>query len=363
MEKSDYPEGSITVLDFVDAVRLRPTMYIGNTGAKGGIVLMNGIANEILTRYPETKINFAISKEEEISISFLVREKEISDFVSLFDKHFPYNSSIFFLVIATALSNHFELSVDIADKHFSRKYIDGKVIAKENRIDQAGDDIVTITCRFTLSSLIISFPLSDMWRFLQHTNQLACLFPLAKVTIDDYRGEKPVSLSFQRPDGLVDLMMENYRHNKWVSSENEMRLHFSGIANDISYQVLIDDKCKLFHNQNIKAFFNGELCHPDCSHITAVIDAISEVSLELKKANPKFTGTRYPEAVSSLNIYVSIYADKDDSRIEFDFKESTWYQFTSKKIHKTIKEVTVQKLKEACSTDQNLQIVLANLKN
>jgi DNA gyrase/topoisomerase IV subunit B len=349
-------------MDLSDQVRLRPNMFIGELGAKGGMKLLTGIVNEILSTHSSTSIDVVINTEEEISISFLIKAAAVSGFVALYEKRDLRNPGMFFCVVTTSLSHRFELTISAGNIIYLLQFCDGKIVAPAKEIEKATGDLVTVKCSFTLPSLIISFPMDNVWPFQTHLNRLACLFPSSKISFEDSRPEKPVNMIFQRPNGLVHLMIESFMHRQYVNANNGFQLHFNGIDDDISYQVLIDDENRLFYGQNIQAFFNGEPAHPECSHVIAAIDAIKETGTAVRKADPDFINRRYA-SLSDINIYVSIYVEKNDGRNEFKFTGSTWYQFTSDRIYKIIKQVVVGKLKEACNSNENLRMIFANINN
>jgi DNA gyrase/topoisomerase IV subunit B len=364
MEKNEhnYKESDIKMLDFHEAVRLRPAMYIGSAGTSGGFYLIKEIVKELLALYPETEFDFGLKKENEITFSFETNGNKVSDLVSFFEKSTSWRENLFSLFVATALTDYFRLSIKGENKTYSCEYIDGKLVSVEDKSDFSPNEIIRIEIKFSLVSSIISFAPEDMWKFIQCLHALACMHPQAKIFVDDERGERKTSLTIHRPHGLLELFYGNfayYRH--WADDEFSKSIYFSGIRNNISYQIMID-----YHNDHFKGlkkmfFLNAELCGENCSHEIAIKKGILEVAQEMKSKDEDLAGAAFERTIDSLNIYAAVF--ELERVADLDYVGPTKHNFVSESIFNDIKSVTIEKLRSACAANENLCAVFASIGN
>jgi len=175
--------------------------------------------------------------------------------------------------------------------------------------------------------------------------------------MEDERTEKPTNLSIHRPDGLVELMKGNAQHKKYFDNESGVRIHFSGVTNNITYQILIDDQHVLYEGCSKMVFFNGEPCHSRCSHMLAVTDAMLAVADEIRNANENLKDESHERTLNSFNIYISAFQlDKVD---DLQYYGSTKYRFVSESIYSGIKSATMEKIRLECAANEKVRSIFA----
>jgi DNA gyrase/topoisomerase IV subunit B len=373
-ENQDYSKSSIKTLTFREAVRKRPAMYVGTVGAAGGFMLMKNIAREILDVYPETELKIFIEKGDEIKISFLIKNNELSELFSFLGDPPLSKDKLYmlsYIKVTTALSDNFQLTVKAEKEIVSRTYKEGVEIVPRKEMNSSDAEYVDVEFKFSFPmlesefleysdekhSLAISFSSDDSWRFIQYLNQLACIFPTVKISIEDDRLEAPTKLFIYRPNGLVDLLAGNSIQPAYFTNEHGFCFHFTGKEKEISYQIVIDDRHVPIEGLEKMVFFNGEFCHHGCSHAKAINDAIRELSEKIKTEGD--VGHAYERSIDDLNIYVSV--NELESVSDLKWQGPTKYIFISPSIYESIKAVVYEKLRIRCKENKHFSSIIANL--
>lgn len=106
MEK-EYTIDDIKVLKWYESVRLRPSMYIGNTDNKGFANILKGVFSSIIVHYESDIITINLTKSLSGNISFSKREGSLKNKWQKwrFDTANPY---FFEIPVLNALSTRFE---------------------------------------------------------------------------------------------------------------------------------------------------------------------------------------------------------------------------------------------------------------
>ncbi len=315
-EKENYGAQSITVLEGLEPVRLRPGMYIGSTGVKGLnhclYEIMDNSVDEHLAGYCDTiKVTLeadgsATVEDNGRGIPVGMHEKGVSaERVVLTTLHAggkfdgaSYKTSGGLHGVGSSAVNALSSSLDITVKrdgvishdHYERgvptvELIDGllPVIGRTNRtgtrINFTPDPEIFDTVRFK----------SDEIKSRLH--ETAYLNPELTIIYKDLRGDAPEEITYHEPEGLVGFIKDMNHNNEPISDVVYFKGTSEGISLEVAFQYVNE-----FH-ENVLGFCNNIYNAEGGTHLTGFKTMFTNVINQyarglgiLKEKDNNFTG-------------------------------------------------------------------------
>ncbi len=354
-EKENYGAQSITVLEGLEPVRLRPGMYIGSTGVKGLnhclYEIMDNSVDEHLAGYCSTiKVTLeadgsATVEDDGRGIPVGMHEKGVSaERVVLTTLHAggkfdgaSYKTSGGLHGVGSSAVNALSSSLDITIKrdgvishdHYERgvptvELIDGllPVIGRTNRtgtrVNFTPDPEIFDTVRFKADEI------------KSRLHETAYLNPELTIIYKDLRGSVPEEETYHEPEGLVGFIKDMNRNNETISDI----VYFKGMSEGISVEVAFQ-YVNEFHEE-VLGFCNCIYNSEGGTHITGfkaqftqVMNSYARQLGVLKDKDPNFNGTDIRNGMTAV---VSI--KHPDPRFEGQTKTKLDNQDASKAVSK-----------------------------
>lgn len=355
MAKETYNESSIKVLEGLEAVRMRPGMYIGSTSTKGLNHLIyeivdNSVDEHLAGYCDEIKVTLnkdgsATVEDNGRGIPVGMHAKGMSAervvFTTLhaggkFDNASYKTSGGLHGVgssVVNALSTWLDVEVSRDGNIYHDRYEQGKpVIGLEK-------GLLPIIGKSKKTGTKISFvpdpEIFEHTRFKEddiksRLHETAYLNPELKIIYTDLRGDEPDTETFHEPDGLVGFVNDIDK----TSEKLHDTVYFSGISDDIKVEVAFQF-CNEFH-ENILGFCNNIYNAEGGTHITGFKTAFTQVMNSyarelgiLKDKDQNFTGA---DVRNGMTAVISI--KHRDPRFEGQTKTKLDNQDAAKAVNK-----------------------------
>ncbi len=319
----DYGADKIQVLQGLEAVRKRPGMYIGSTGARGlhhlVYEVVDNAVDEAMAGFCD-EISVAISADSEVRVEDNGRgfpvdihptEKRPGVEVAMTTLHaggkFDHNSYKVSgglhgvgVSVVNALSEWLEVEVMRNGKRYHQRYERGKKASELNIIGDT-DDTGTIV-RFRPDPDI--FPDLDYQydTLVSRLRELAFLNAGVRITITDERGEKTKGGEFQYDGGLTEFVKYLNRNKKAIQSEPM-------IVSTTRDEVEVE--CAIQYNQSytetLLTFVNNINTHEGGTHLsgfkaalTRTLNAYAHDRNLFKKAEFSLSGDDVREGLTAV---------------------------------------------------------------
>ena len=310
MSKPAYSTQSITVLEPMDAVRLRPGMYVGDDGERGmhhliGEVLDNSV-DEAMQGFCTT-IDVVLSSDGcTVSVEDNGRgipvDNHPSDGRSTLEVvmtvlhaggKFGYDSAYeesgglhgVGVSCVNALSEHFEVIVNRVDKNagmvgqYAQTYSKGKPLSGVKKTGSTGKSGTKIT--FTPDKTIFkSVKHYDASIIVRRLREIAHLNPGLKVTFNDEMNNK--QYTFQSEGGIVDMLSDFIGDSTNVYPDSPLVL--DGKSNNVT--VKLGMQYRADDNESLHSYANNIHTPEGGTHVSGFKRALtSAVNLSAKKSN------------------------------------------------------------------------------
>ena len=316
MAKETYNESSIKVLEGLEAVRMRPGMYIGSTSTKGLNHLIyeivdNSVDEHLAGYCDEIKVTLnkdgsATIEDNGRGIPVGMHEKGMSAervvFTTLhaggkFDNTSYKTSGGLHGVgssVVNALATWLDVEVSRDGNIYHDRYEQGKPVIK---LDKGLLPIIGKSKKTGTKITFVPDPeIFEHTRFKEddiksRLHETAYLNPELTIIFSDLRGDEPFTETFHEPDGLVGFVNDIDK----TSEKLHDTVYFSGISDDIKVEVAFQF-CNEFH-ENILGFCNNIYNAEGGTHITGFKTAFTQVMNSyarelgiLKDKDQNFTG-------------------------------------------------------------------------
>ncbi|MBE5870864.1 MAG: DNA gyrase subunit B [Lachnospiraceae bacterium] len=362
-KKETYGAESITVLEGLEAVRLRPGMYIGSVSTKG----LNHLVYEIVDNSVDehlagycTQINVTLEKDGSATVSdngrgipIDLHEKGVSAervvFTTLhaggkFDDSVYKTSGGLHGVgssVVNALSTRMTVRVSRDGNIYEDKYERGNPVQKLEKglLPVVGRSRQTGTCiNFLPDDTIFDktyFKAEDIKSRLHET---AYLNPALHIHFEDQRQDTPDIQDFHEPEGIVGFVKQMNKAKETVHDVVYFSGESEGITVEAAFQYVNE-----FH-ENVLGFCNNIYNAEGGTHLTgfksAFTNTINNYARELnilKEKDVNFTGT---DVRNGMTAVVSI--KHPDPRFEGQTKTKLDNQDASKVVSKVTSEEIVR---------------------
>ena len=355
MAKETYNESSIKVLEGLEAVRMRPGMYIGSTSTKGLNHLIyeivdNSVDEHLAGYCDEIKVTLnkdgsATVEDNGRGIPVGMHAKGMSAervvFTTLhaggkFDNASYKTSGGLHGVgssVVNALSTWLDVEVSRDGNIYHDRYEQGKPVIELEK------GLLPIIGKSKKTGTKISFvpdpEIFEHTRFKEddiksRLHETAYLNPWLKIIYTDLRGDEPDTETFHEPDGLVGFVNDIDK----TSEKLHDTVYFSGISDDIKVEVAFQF-CNEFH-ENILGFCNNIYNAEGGTHITGFKTAFTQVMNSyarelgiLKDKDQNFTGA---DVRNGMTAVISI--KHRDPRFEGQTKTKLDNQDAAKAVNK-----------------------------
>ena len=315
--KTVYDENSITVLEGLEAVRMRPGMYIGSTGTKGLNHLIYEIVDNAVDEHLAgecTHIHVILEKDGSATIEDNGRGIPVGRHASgisaarvvfstlhaggKFDNT-VYKTSGGLHGVGSSVVNALSTYMDV---HIKR---DGKIhhdrYEKGHPVIELQDGLLPTEGKTKETGTRINFlpdpEIFEKTRFKEdevksRLHETAYLNPLLTIIYDDLRGEEPEHLVFQEQEGIRGFVKAINENTESLHDVVSFSGESEGIKVDVAFQFVNE-----FH-ENILGFCNNIYNAEGGAHITGfkttftqVINSYARELGILKDKDANFTGT------------------------------------------------------------------------
>ena len=373
---NNYTSDSIKVLEGLDAVRVRPGMYIGSTGKKGlhhmVYEILDNSVDEHLAGHCD-KIWVTLNKDGSCSVEDNGRgvpvdmhKKGVSAariiFTTLhaggkFDNNAYKSSGGLHGVgssVVNALSSWMDVEIYRDGKAHHDRYEKGLPVIKLEKgllpilknTKKRGTRITFLPDDTIFDTII--FSADDLKRHLQET---AYLNPSLTIHFTDDRGEDAEEVTFHEPEGLIGFIKDINKESKPIHEP----IFFKGIQDGIELECCIqytDD----FHEE-ILGFCNNIYNSEGGTHITGFKGAFTTIMNNyareigvLKDKDPNFTGS---DIRNGMSVIISI--KHPDPR----FEGQTKTKLDNPDANKAVSQITTEQI--PLYFDRNLETLKAVL--
>ncbi len=325
-KKDNYDERSITVLEGLEAVRVRPGMYIGSVSTKGLNHLIYEIVDnsvdEHLAGFCDT-IKVTLEKDGSCTVSDNGRgipvgrhEKGISAerlvLTTLhaggkFDNNAYKTSGGLHGVgssVVNALSSRFDITIKRDGCIYKDSYVKGEPVV------ELEDGLLPVSGKTRDHGTTINFlpddTIFDRTRFKEdevksRLHETAYLNPGLTIEYKDLRGSEPESLTYHEPEGIVGFLKDLNKLKTPVTEIISITGESEGIQVEIALQYVNE-----FH-ENVLGFCNNIYNSEGGTHITGfktqfttVINSYARQLGNLKDKDANFSGTEVRNGMTAV---------------------------------------------------------------
>ncbi|MFH1590224.1 MAG: DNA topoisomerase (ATP-hydrolyzing) subunit B [archaeon] len=289
-DNNEYDSKKITVLEGLEAVRKRPSMYIGSTGERGLHHLVYEVVDNAIDEAMVGEcdlITVTIQKGNKVTVTDNGRGIPV-------DKHAKYKISGVELVmtklqaggkfdkkaykvsgglhgvgvsVVNALSEHLEVTIEKKGKKYHQKYERGKSTAPLKEIGNTKSRGTTVT--FKPDKQIFESIEYDFDTLANRLRELAFLNKGVKITITDKREDKEKIEEFQYQGGIKSFV--KYL-NKNKTEVHEV-IYLNQNKNDIEMEVAI--QYTTAYAENVFSFVNNINTHEGGTHVIGFKTALT----------------------------------------------------------------------------------------
>ncbi len=319
---NDYSEGSIRVLEGLEAVRKRPAMYIGDVGERGLHHLIQEVVDnsidEALAGYCKN-IKVIFHNDGACSVEDDGRgiptgphpEKKISTLEVVmctlhaggkFDKNtYKVSGGLHGVGVScvNALSEIMIVTVKRDGKIFQQKYSKGEPITSVEVIGETNETGTTIY--FLPDNTIFKSTIFKYDRTSERLKELAFLNSGIIVTFIDERDN--INEKYHYEGGLVDFVKYIDSHN--VSLTNPIYISGSDITNELETQVEICFQYNNAYNENVLSYVNNINTIEGGTHVSGFRSALtrtlnSYVANQKKNLKVQLSGDDFREGLTAI---------------------------------------------------------------
>ncbi len=326
-DEYSYTAEDIQVLEGLEAVRKRPGMYIATTSSRGlhHLVweIVDNAIDEALAGYAD-RVIVKILKGDVIEVidngrgmPVGIHEKTgistVETIFTVLHAGGKFGGGAYKVSgglhgvgasVVNALSEWLEVEVKISGKvYFIRFENGGKAVAPLKEIGVCGDHEHGTTVRFKADPLIFTettvYDYSTLYNRLQ---ELAFLNPFLTIDFTDYRGEEPVSVSFEYEGGIAEYV-RFLNKDKTVLFEEPV--YVKGSEGDIQVEVALQYNDG--YNPGIYSFCNNVNTQEGGTHeegfrnsLTRVINNYAKDRNFLKKDQDLLQGDDVREGITAI---------------------------------------------------------------
>ncbi len=322
----EYNENSITVLEGLEAVRVRPGMYIGSVSTKGLNHLIYEIVDnsvdEHLAGFCDT-IKVTLEKDGSCTVSDNGRgipvgkhEKGISAerlvLTTLhaggkFDNNAYKTSGGLHGVgssVVNALSSRFDITIKREGNIYKDSYEKGE--PKVELVDGLLPSQGKTRDHGTTINFLPDDTIFDRTRFKEdevksRLHETAYLNPGLTIEFTDLRGDEPETISYHEPEGIVGFLKDLNKMKEAVTEIVSISGESDGIQVEIAFQYVNE-----FH-ENVLGFCNNIYNSEGGTHLTGfktqfttVINSYARQLGNLKDKDANFSGTEVRNGMTAV---------------------------------------------------------------
>ena len=326
MAKNDYVASSISVLEGLEAVRVRPGMYIGGTGRKGLNHLIFEIVDNAVDEHLAGFCSY-IKVELEADGSCTVTDNGRGIPVDMHEKGVPAERLVFTTLhsgakfdntsyktsgglhgvgssVVNALSEYLDVRISRDGKVYHDRYERGiPAMELENGlVPVVGKSKETGTCvNFLPDSLIFEKTRFSENEIKSRLHETAYLNPGLTLEFIDKRTDPAEDIVYNEPDGIVGFVRE-MNANKEVIGEP---IYISGTSDDISVEIALQyvndfqetvlGFCNCIYNQEGGTHITGFK-----TQYTAIMNSYARELGILKEKDDNFTGADIRNGITAV---------------------------------------------------------------
>ncbi len=316
MKKSEYNADSISVLEGLEAVRVRPGMYIGSTGRKG----LNHLIYEIVDNAVDEHLAgyctlITVTLEEDGSCTVSDNGRGIP--VGMHEKGVPAERLVFTTLhaggkfnnnayktsgglhgvgssVVNALSESLEVTVCVDGYKYFDKYergipvqeLENGLLPKLGRCKETGT-----TVRFKPDPEIFEKTRFASTELKSRLHETAYLNPKLTIEFADLRDGRDVHITYSEPEGIVGFVRELNEHKEAICDPIFIKGEAEGISVEIAFQYVNE------FQENVLGFCNNIYNAEGGTHLTGfkaqytqVMNAYAREIGILKEKDGNFTG-------------------------------------------------------------------------
>ncbi len=358
-QNTTYDASSITVLEGLEAVRIRPGMYIGSVSTKGLNHLIYEIVDNAVDEHLAgycSKITVILEKDGSATVSDNGRGIP----VGMHEKGISAERLVFTTLHAGGKfdNNAYKTSgglhgvgssvVNALSKHLIVRVKDGKNVYEDtyeygNPTTELVNGLLPVVGRTRETGTTISFlpddTIFDKTRFKEddiksRLHETAYLNPALTIHFEDCRGTEPEILDYHEPEGIVGFIKDMNKSCEAVTDVISFQGESDGISVEGAFQYINE-----FH-ENVLGFCNNIYNAEGGTHLTGfktqfttIINSYARELNILKEKDQNFTG---PDVRNGMTAVISI--KHPDPRFEGQTKTKLDNQDAAKVVAKVLGE-------------------------
>jgi DNA gyrase subunit B len=320
----EFSEKDIQVLSFVESVRKRPGMYIGNISAESLRNILQYLLDFVLRQRPIAKA-LAISIEDELTFEFTTSEPvqfeaQADGKILLIDVvgYRPVGDLVF--MVLSALSQSMTIQFATKDGNHSMQ------LSKGERKELTNTDHASFKVRCTLDSEIFSGKVFEPLATRNLLERLSFFYPATQFSYSDFKQNK--TWRFHEPGGLKAF----FSHRLLLYTPRHEPIIIEAVAGDRRIEIIF--ALHAWEDGELHAFVNGHrTVDRKGHHIGGFLNGIQAA---LKKVDVNEVYNRNEIRRGFLTI-ISLMLPEDSISWNASFRNMN---FANKKIGEWIEQVT-----------------------
>ena len=325
MAANKYDANSISILEGLEAVRMRPGMYIGSVGTKGLNHLIYEIADNSVDEHLAgfcTQINVTLNDDGTATIKDNGRGIPIGIHPKA---GIPAVEVVFTVLhaggkfggggykvsgglhgvgasVVNALSVWLEVEICHEGKVYRQRYERGKVAKKLEVIGECEPGKTGTKVTFLPDGEIFETTIFDYSILQQRFREMAFLTKGLKIVLRDERPQEPIEKTFHYEGGIKEFV--EYL-NRSTTPLYEQIIYCEGIVNNVSVEVAMQHNDS--YNENSYGFVNNITTPEGGTHIVGFRNALTKTFNDyarknklLKDNEPNLTGEDIREGLTAI---------------------------------------------------------------
>ena len=357
--KNTYDASSIQVLEGLEAVRMRPGMYIGSTSRKG----LNHLVYEIVDNAVDEHLagycsHISVTLEKDGSCTVSDDGRGVP--VDIHDKGMPAERLVYTTLhaggkfdndayktsgglhgVGSSVVNALSTQMDVVIKrdgaiyhdHFSKGIPDLELV--NGKLPVLGKTKETgTTVNFTPDPEIFDVTRFSSTEVKSRLHETAYLNPSLTIEFHDLRKDEPEAVTFHEPEGIIGFVRDLNKNEETVTEPIFMEGEDEGIRVQIALQYVNE-----FH-ENVMGYCNNIFNADGGTHLTGFKTAFTQVMNGyareigvLKEKDPNFTG---PDIRNGMIAVISV--QHPDPRFEGQTKTKLDNPDASRVVAKIVSE-------------------------
>ena len=268
MKKNEYTADDIQVLEWLEAVRKRPAMYVGSTRLNGFFTLIKLIFESFLINNHSDYFEITFKDKLEVIVRLHNLKNPINDTVNQY-----LNISSFEFPILNFLSVSYEFSLFDENNNCLLKQIYKKGLLTKGKVENKEFSADSIQIKFKLDNSIWDFENINYYFITDEIKDSAFLFRDKTFQINYLVNNKNCRIIYNFENGLLDqIEIEQYKGwgNFLFSTWEEKKI------NDLSLEIAFAFRAYQMDEPFLKSYVNYIYTHEGGTHVKGLLKGLTK---------------------------------------------------------------------------------------